>query len=835
MNTNRYSFSIFLTTLMLTLLFMANILVIPAGAQDENKLSGPDYGILEKSIEDTIRLEVENLQKLKNQFKQLQHTSQAVNTEINAYKVQISTHGNLLLLPNTDIKHLERARSDNHIAIKNVEPRIKYFEQKLASIGTEQEQTKAQIQLNKDQLDALKEDNHETRDAIEDLTQLLKVLIAKQDPLNEAHSIYQQAINQFEGILSVLEELSIKFDQKITLRKKQFLLSRTHSLSILFNKGEFLTELETFKLRIKKLSLKETWLKELRTDWKSGQSMLMSLFLMYCIVQFLLMKLNRYLKRYVDQEEVIDTTYQQIALKIIQQSLYLLGITGFGYIYSSLSGLYNNISVIRLVILILTVFLFTQWGQGFLKLWLADRPWLRERPIRLLNNFIGFIRYFSITYLVTAWILDSHALLLLLARLLLEAYLLIWLIIFWKNYTKNVRNSEGKPPKLSPLLSFMSYGIVVCGIVLEILGYGGLAAFWYASWGSSLIVILWSSLIFLVLQEWRQTFKTQIYEHEDESPKPVFLFRWTMLQLGWILWLITSAILLAIAWGGKRALILNFLNALTKEVKIGNITISLMNLLYALIILILTQAIARFWRYFLRDKILSESGMNIGLQNSIIMISVYSLWAFGILFSLHVFGFGSTSLAVGFGALGIGLGFGLQNIFSNFISGIIMLIERPIMVGDDVEINGTWATVKKINVRATVVQTFDNATLIIPNSEFVSQQVKNWSFKDKRLRVKIDVGVAYGSDIELVRATLLEIAKHTHKVSKNPHPDVIFRDFGDSALIFRLRVWTNIENMFKVETAVRFDIDRLFKERGLVIAFPQRDVHLFHSDNNIKS
>jgi len=181
--------------------------------------------------------------------------------------------------------------------------------------------------------------------------------------------------------------------------------------------------------------------------------------------------------------------------------------------------------------------------------------------------------------------------------------------------------------------------------------------------------------------------------------------------------------------------------------------------------------------------------------------------------------------------LGIGLGFGLQNIFNNFISGIILLFERPIQVGDDVEINGTWALVKKINVRATVVQTYDNASLIIPNSEFISSQVTNWSFKDKRLRRHVDVGVAYGSDVELVRSTLLEIAASTPKVLKNPKPDVLFRDFGDSSLVFRLRIWTDIDNMLIVETAIRFEIDRLFKERGIVIAFPQRDVHLFVENN----
>ncbi len=193
---------------------------------------------------------------------------------------------------------------------------------------------------------------------------------------------------------------------------------------------------------------------------------------------------------------------------------------------------------------------------------------------------------------------------------------------------------------------------------------------------------------------------------------------------------------------------------------------------------------------------------------------------------MHVFGLNTATLAVALGALGVGLGFGLQNIFNNFISGIILLFERPIQVGDDIEINGTWASVKKINIRATVVQTYDNASLIIPNSEFISSQVKNWSFKDKRLRLKIAVGVAYGSDTELVRETLLEIARSTSRVLKRPEPDVLFTDFGDSALIFTLRLWTDIDSMLKVGTAIRFEIDRLFKERGIEIAFPQQDIHI---------
>jgi len=176
--------------------------------------------------------------------------------------------------------------------------------------------------------------------------------------------------------------------------------------------------------------------------------------------------------------------------------------------------------------------------------------------------------------------------------------------------------------------------------------------------------------------------------------------------------------------------------------------------------------------------------------------------------------------------MSIGIGFGLQAIFNNFVSGIILLFERPIQVGDAVEVQGTFGTVKKINVRATVVQTFDNASLIIPNSEFISSQVTNWSFKEPSLRRKVSVGVAYGSDIELVRQTLLEIPNKTKNVLKKPKPDVLFNDHGDSALIFTLRYWTTIDYYYTTSTDIRFAIDRLFRERNIEIAFPQRDVHI---------
>ena len=137
---------------------------------------------------------------------------------------------------------------------------------------------------------------------------------------------------------------------------------------------------------------------------------------------------------------------------------------------------------------------------------------------------------------------------------------------------------------------------------------------------------------------------------------------------------------------------------LGRSLEIGSMSFSFLGLAYAVLVLLLTQAAARLWRWIFQTKFLNRSGMEVGLQDSITTITVYVIWMLGILVALHVFGLNTASLAVAFGALGIGLGFGLQNIFNNFISGIILLFERPIQVGDDVEINGTWATVKKINV-----------------------------------------------------------------------------------------------------------------------------------------
>jgi small-conductance mechanosensitive channel len=175
----------------------------------------------------------------------------------------------------------------------------------------------------------------------------------------------------------------------------------------------------------------------------------------------------------------------------------------------------------------------------------------------------------------------------------------------------------------------------------------------------------------------------------------------------------------------------------------------------------------------------------------------------------------------------VGIGFGMQTIFNNFVSGLILLFGRSIQQEDIIQVGELWSTVKKINIRTTVVETFENATIIIPNSDLISNQVTNWTKDNPTLRRDLAIGVAYGSDTELVKKTLLEIANAHPHVLKTPSAWVLFNDFGASSLDFILRVWIDdIDYSLRTISELRFEIDKEFRKHNIEIAFPQMDLHI---------
>jgi small-conductance mechanosensitive channel len=259
----------------------------------------------------------------------------------------------------------------------------------------------------------------------------------------------------------------------------------------------------------------------------------------------------------------------------------------------------------------------------------------------------------------------------------------------------------------------------------------------------------------------------------------------------------------------------------------GDRTISVQMLLIALAALYVTILLSRLLRSLLEEEVFPRRQMDRGVRDSINKLLHYAILALGVLMALSLAGIDLKNFAVLAGALGIGIGFGLQNIVNNFVSGLILLFERPIKVGDMIVLDGEWGTVGKIGLRSTTVETFDESEVIVPNSILVSEKVTNWTLSSEQSRIVVPVGVAYGSDLEKVLRILYEAANQHPQVLDTPPPSAIFTAFGNSSLDFELRVWTSsVSNRLIIKNDLLLYIDRRFREENVEIPFPQRDLHL---------
>lgn len=263
-------------------------------------------------------------------------------------------------------------------------------------------------------------------------------------------------------------------------------------------------------------------------------------------------------------------------------------------------------------------------------------------------------------------------------------------------------------------------------------------------------------------------------------------------------------------------------------IHIGKTQITLWTIAYVLslwLILVVTTNRLQKW---CAAKLVSRSGIELGAAHAASVIVKYVVISIGFVVILQSAGIDLSALTVLAGALGLGLSFGLQNITSNLVSGLIVLVERPIKVGDRIEVSGVTGDVKNIALRATTICTNDNIEIIVPNSQFISSNVVNWSHSSRDVRVSLDVGVSYDADPELVRRILLEVAKSHEGVLSDPAPTVIFKGFGDSSLNFVLRVSTRsyVTTPSILQSDLNFAIFKQFKNNRIEIPFPQRDLHI---------
>lgn len=276
----------------------------------------------------------------------------------------------------------------------------------------------------------------------------------------------------------------------------------------------------------------------------------------------------------------------------------------------------------------------------------------------------------------------------------------------------------------------------------------------------------------------------------------------------------------------------NIVNFLTKLFQftlfeINQTPITLISVSLFILVLLTFFVGSLFLNKILFRRLLGRFRIQDGIQYTILRISHYMVIVIGAVFALQFVGINLGGLAIIFGFLSVGIGFGLQNITSNFVSGIILLFERPIEIGDRVTVGDTEGDVTAIKMRAATIQTLDNISIIVPNSEFISGKVINWSHGDQKIRISINVGVSYKSDPDIVTKALMEAAKEHPEVLRDPEPRVFFKNFGDSSWDFTLSIWIgDPKKHMIIRSDIHYAIVHKFREYNIEIPYPQRDLHL---------
>ncbi len=379
--------------------------------------------------------------------------------------------------------------------------------------------------------------------------------------------------------------------------------------------------------------------------------------------------------------------------------------------------------------------------------------------------------------------------------------------------------------------------ILIAALLAELAGFRNLSAFILRAVTGTLIALAALWLVKRLLAE--------LFDGLDRGTRPwhrrlrralnlkpgarVPALSWVRALVAISIWAV-FALAVARIWGLSAATMQRMEDLVVGGFRVGSLTIYPLRIVLALATFALLYAFSGWLRARLDRRWLAKTPMEPGAREALVSITGYAGAVIAIVAGLAVAGLEFGNLAIIAGALSVGVGFGLQNIVNNFVSGLILLFERPIKRGDWIVVGDIEGYVKSIRIRSTQIQTFDRADVIVPNSELISGKVTNWMLHDPRGRVRVPMGVAYGSDTQKVKQILLDVAKAHPEVIDDgsmPAPTVLFREFGDSSLNFELRAFVrHIDSRLQVISDLNFAIDAAFREYGIEIPFPQRDIHV---------
>jgi small-conductance mechanosensitive channel len=441
----------------------------------------------------------------------------------------------------------------------------------------------------------------------------------------------------------------------------------------------------------------------------------------------------------------------------------------------------------------------------------------------------------SVVYVVAAlFVLDALDTLAfpdsLLSRIMLFGWSIVALVaVAWLSRPKGALSQLGTGfwPRAALFLGRVVALTLLVAALANVFGYINLASYLAGAALAAAYTAIVLYAAYLVLGgAWRAILRTQWASHlkairvhtATAERRGLALLRWAALAI----WVFVESSMLGVG----DNLVSAIRTALATGFEVGSVTISLGSVLAFLITISLAFILAGIVRALLAEDILPNT-KQARAADSISTLVYWALLLAGFLFAAAAAGFEIGRLTLLAGAFGVGIGFGLQDVVNNFVSGLILAFERPIQVGDIIDLGTLQGTVQRIGMRSSVVRTFQGADVIVPNSSLISNQMVNWTRSDRLRRVEIPVGVAYGTDQREVFDILMKVAKEHPDVLEHPEPSVLLRGFGDSSLNFELRFWTyRFDGFLRVQSEVTQVILDALKKAGITIPFPQRDLHV---------
>jgi potassium efflux system protein len=495
--------------------------------------------------------------------------------------------------------------------------------------------------------------------------------------------------------------------------------------------------------------------------------------------------------------------------KIIRRPISTIILISFLLTYILYENIPESVKLINLIILLVPVLII-----------------LNEIVKRKIRRFV----YFTVVSVV---LIQTHSLLFtdtLLTRVFLMFIILFGLVcLAWIFRNKTVREYvlSLRLGKLMYSLASLSFILLSIAILAALAGAVNLAEFiTYATINSAALVLIFYSLSLTVnsiliislntksLQKLNviRQYGDDIYKRTVRIVNFVASILWIILTLG--LFNIWDDIY---QWGQ---------GIFAKSLSIGTVTLSLGNIVVFILIIWLTLWISKLIRIIVEGEVAPKVKFKRGVPGAISLIMRITVITIGFLFAIAAAGVDMSKLAILLGALGVGIGFGLQNIFNNLVSGIILAFERPIQVGDIIEIGEFWGTVKEIGIRSSTIFTFEGSEVIVPNGNLISKELINWTLTDRQRRAEVLVGVAYGTDPDKVLDILRNVTKGHPQILKEPAPLALFTGFGNSSLDFRLLFWIKkADERFRIQSEVNVAVNKALEAAGITIPFPQHDLH----------